>query len=149
MKTGFYFETGLLILVVGLVIYAVSPSIPAYGLRVRIASKTESNVRPIGLSSALGLHRRSEAIFIDVRSENEYKQGHISTSLNAPDNAALERLSAIPELSRKVPVLYCGSSRCPYALAAAERIKGSFREVFVYTGGWDEWSALELPIARN
>jgi phage shock protein E len=78
------------------------------------------------------------ALLIDVRSEQEYAQGHIENSLLIP-HTELDRIVASigPDLQRPV-VLYCRSGRRASGVEA-ELEKMGYTDVFNATG----WEALE------
>lgn len=51
------------------------------------------------------------ALVVDVRSEAEYKQGHLENALNIPHTEVKEHLDRFPEDKSEPVVVYCRSGR--------------------------------------
>lgn len=91
------------------------------------------------------------ALIIDARDLEEYNAGHIPGSINLPyetvitDPAALEQL----ETAGRPIIAYCGGGECEVSISVAyELIALGFERVAVYVGGFPEWEASGLPVAR-
>ncbi|HXV76255.1 MAG TPA: rhodanese-like domain-containing protein [Candidatus Polarisedimenticolaceae bacterium] len=117
------------------------PEIPAIG-------------RPVAIETeAVELYvEAGAALILDAREADEYHAGHIPGAVNLPyervitDPAALETL----ETDGRPIIAYCGGGECEVSLSLAnELIALGFERVAVYTGGFPEWEAFELPVARG
>lgn len=96
-----------------------------------------------------------EVIFIDARDDAHYAAGHI------PGAYAFDRfhpenhlVSVVPACqAARVIVFYCGGGDCDDSEHAAIMLRDSLalprEKVFVYDGGFNEWSARGLPIERG
>lgn len=81
-----------------------------------------------------------EAIFLDVRTPDEYAAGHIPGSVNLPLNSVEEKAG---KLEREKPIIvYCqsGDSQCSRSLKACKILKKQrFNRVKNMVGGITEW----------
>ena len=107
-----------------------------------------SNVRRTTPSGATLMVNREEGVFVDVRSLDNYKQGHITNSLSITlseiRGGRLQRL----ERSRDKPVIVVGKDRFDTDSfnSARELRKRGFSRVYVLTGGILEWTDANLPL---
>ena len=86
----------------------------------------------------------ADAVLIDARREEDYRAGHlegaISVPVDADDKKQQEAMAGITKDA--LIIVYCKSRECPYAEAVATRLqKNGFRNLSIFKGGWDEWSA--------
>lgn len=81
--------------------------------------------------------------FIDVRTPEEYEDGHIDDAINfniKDDDAFLHQISA---LDKNEPVyLYCKKGGRSNNAAELLKSKG-FKKIYDYSGGYDDWSVIE------
>lgn len=87
-------------------------------------------------------------IFLDVRSDTEYQQGHIEGSIHIPHTEVAERIDELRAVGDPRVIVYCergGRSRvAEEALAAA----GGF-EVRHMDGDMRMWRRSNLPVVRD
>lgn len=88
-------------------------------------------------------------LFIDVRTESEYKSSHIEDAINIPVSEIKERLDEIPK-DRSV-IVYCNGSSCNRSGQAASILKeNGYKEVFdLIGGGIFEWEEKGYPVAKE
>ena len=73
---------------------------------------------------------------IDVRTENEYKSGHI----NGVENIALNTLEKnLDKINKKEPVIIHCQSGARAAIAYSILIKHGFENILNYSGGINDW----------
>lgn len=83
-------------------------------------------------------------IIIDARRPEEYKKAHIPGAINifalSDPNEKFELIMSIP-LGKKY-VVYCDGGNCDLSHQLAEEMLHSFgfTNVYIYEGGWEEWS---------
>ena len=87
--------------------------------------------------------RADGALVIDTRLAEDYAAGHIEGAISLPvdaGDAIVEALRAVrPDTSL---VLYCQSASCPLSGMVAKRLlKVGYQNVYLYTGGWEDWQA--------
>ena len=82
------------------------------------------------------LQSESDFFLIDVRSNEEYDQGHITKALFGPWETITERVKGIKP--NQELVLYCNTGiRANKAAKSLEEI--GYNNVSVYLPGWIEW----------
>lgn len=84
-------------------------------------------------------------VILDVRTEKEFKGGHIPKAVHA-DRGTLEfRIAkAVPNKDSKI-IVYCkGGDRS--SLAAATLTRMGYKNVRSMVGGWDEWVKAGYPV---
>ncbi len=105
-------------------------------------------VRMITLLEAEDLWRTGEAVFLDARDGRLYREGRVPRALSAPAEAVE---ASFPAFFERLPlegalVIYCEGGDCTSSLALAKLLHGrGFRDLRVFTGGWEEWRAAGLP----
>lgn len=88
-------------------------------------------------------------VLIDVREGNEFREGHISGSINIPRGLlefVLTTDDALQDRSRRI-VVYCKSSGRA-ALAAQTMQEMGYLHVRSIAGGFDAWSAAGKPVVH-
>ncbi len=90
----------------------------------------------------LKLLQDPQVLFVDARPPEEYEAGHIDNAVNI---YALEFEDHIPQILEWDPdqliIVYCGGGTCELSHDLAQDLKNfGFTRVFVYSGGWQEWS---------
>ena len=90
---------------------------------------------------------RRKAYVLDLRSEEEYKTGHLPGAKFAKSSAltaAIEKL----KLDRKLPVVLVCDTGTQSRKLLAEAQKLGFVEVGVLDGGVQAWKAAALPLVK-
>ena len=108
----------------------------------------ESSLLAISLDKAKDFFENG-VLFIDARDEVYYNDGHIK---NAMKNVFLmELIFNIEEKQTKEDpiVVYCGDPGCGDSEDLAYDLQNEgFKKLFVFKGGWLEWSAANYPSDR-
>ena len=108
----------------------------------------ESTLIAISLDKAKDFFENG-VLFIDARDEVYYNDGHIK---NAMKNVFLmELIFNIEEKQTKEDpiVVYCGDPGCGDSEDLAYDLQNEgFKKLFVFKGGWLEWSAANYPSDR-
>ncbi len=88
-------------------------------------------------------------IFLDVRSEDEYKSGHVEGAILIPVSELGDRLNELPK--DKPIIAYCNGSSCGRSERAAHiLIDNGFTEVYNLAGeGIIEWEKKGYPVERT
>ncbi len=105
-------------------------------------------VRLITLEEAEDLWRTGTAIFFDARQSALYDAGHVPGARSVPVPPSRPVIPAeVMEIARdRTLVVYCEGGNCQVSLALAHRLTGEgFRDVRVFSGGWEAWTAAGLP----
>jgi rhodanese-related sulfurtransferase len=108
-------------------------------------------MRLITSAEAEDLWRAGET-FVDARAADLYREGHVPRALSAPAGEAEDRL---PTFFERLPlegilVIYCEGGDCQSSLSLAKRLsKEGFRDIRVFSGGWEEWRKAGLPVEKG
>lgn len=78
-------------------------------------------------------------VILDVRSEEEYAEGHVLGARNLPLDRLADTIPSLPRTARIVTVCTKGGGRSQGA--AATLLAQGFRDVAFLDGGWLAWRA--------
>ena len=100
-----------------------------------------------GLQALVG----KEGVIIDSRLPDFYKEGHIVGAINIPFEEIDHYVTTLMEIPQDtMTVLYCDGSDCDLSYdLAMYMIDIGYLTVYVYEGGWEEWSAAALPVTMG
>jgi len=104
--------------------------------------------RVIDLAEAESLARARAAAFVDARSPENFKLGHIPRAINLPSTefpAAFARERG--RLDPAAPtVVYCTSEECDESdLVVEQLVKAGFTHLLHFKQGWNAWENANLP----
>ncbi len=86
----------------------------------------------------------ANTIFIDARSPDDFKVGHLEAAINIPVNASDEECQkTMADFPKDTPiVVYSQSAGCPFAENVAIKLRlDGFTKISIFKGGWHEWKA--------
>ncbi len=108
-------------------------------------SRVMSGVRPVDAPQATRLYNKEDALFVDVRAENEFGKGHIPGAINiTPGN--LDKKNKRLERNKQKPVIvYCQNGMSSGKTGKQLRSLG-YEQVYQLKGGFASWEAANLPI---
>jgi rhodanese-related sulfurtransferase len=116
----------------------------ANGARVN----TASSFQRISMADAKKLYEKDQAVFIDVRSNEQFTYGHIKGALSIPGSQIVRRFHEVTP--GKTVITYCAcSAEQSSGRAAASLVAHGVKNVFALKGGWAEWKDSKLPIAAG
>lgn len=100
----------------------------------------------LSTKEAVQMANKSAAIFIDIRSAEEYKNGSIPQARNIPMDELEEKTAS---LSKSKPIiLVCNMGRTAQKAAVTLK-KRNFEEVHVLSGGLSAWTQDGLPLKKH
>jgi len=113
----------------------------------RLTSKFGKNIL-ISLDEAKEKFFSGSALFIDARSPEDYREGHIKGARNltvtAFEEQAFDLLLGLPE--DNLIVTYCDGEECALSIEVAEKLKEiGFENIRVLHNGWTAWKNHDLP----
>lgn len=87
-------------------------------------------------------------VVLDVRSEEEYKNGHLVDAINISHNTVAEKLDQLSQYKNSTVVVYCRSGR---RAGVAEHIltENGFNNLRHLTGDMNGWLKAELPVVTT
>jgi sulfur dioxygenase len=103
-------------------------------------AEAKKQINEIDVVKAKDLIARGNIILLDVREENEFKEGHIDNAILLPRGVLEFKLGSVPELQNKAaPVLaYCRTGGRS-ALAALTLQNLGYTNVLSIAGGYEAW----------
>jgi rhodanese-related sulfurtransferase len=97
---------------------------------------------------AINLINSEQGVFVDLRDNADYRQGHIIDTLHIPSAKLGERMAELAKYKDKPVVLVCKMGQ--QSGAASKQLKAAgFTRVYRMTGGMMEWSNLQLPVTNK
>ena len=100
----------------------------------------------ISIPDAIKLYKSGQAVFIDVRSNEQYTYGHIKGALSIPRSQIVRRFGEVTP--RKTVITYCAcSAEQSSGVAAADLMAHGVKNVFALKGGWTDWKNQGHPTA--
>jgi GrxC family glutaredoxin len=109
---------------------------------------TPGGVKGIGPMEAVGMSNHKNAVFIDVRTDDEYRDGHILHSLHAPLGLLDSKLKEISKYKNRPLILYCRSGNRS-SQAGGRLKKQGFEQVYNLAGGVMAWQNASLPLTKD
>ena len=110
-----------------------------------LLAQVRDEIDEIGVVEAAQLHESDDPpVFLDVREQNEWDEGHITGAIHAPRNNLESRIEdKVSDKSRPI-VVYCGSGpRSAFATKTLEEL--GYESVVNLDGGYNEWKRSGLP----
>ena len=87
------------------------------------------------------------AIILDVRTPNEYRNGHLVNS-TLIDYYRSDFKEAVNQLDKNKPVFVYCQSGIRSAKAARVLVESGFKEVYDLNGGYAEWAGARKPVVK-
>ena len=87
------------------------------------------------------------AVLVDLRSANQFKDGHIAGARNLPGDQIAADPKALEKLAAKTVVLYCDNG-VTTAAALRTLARAGAKNVFSLRGGLAAWKQENLPVVR-
>lgn len=88
------------------------------------------------------------AVLVDVRTPNQFKDGHIAGARNVPGDQIADGAKALEKLAGKTLILYCDNGAAGGA-AVRTLARAGFRNVFSLRGGLAAWRQENLPLVKG
>jgi len=105
-----------------------------------------SQVKAVSPGEATRLLNHENAIMIDMRSDKDYREGHIVNAVNMPDSKG-EVPTTLNKYRERPVIVYC--QRGQQSTAVCNRLsKQGFVSVYHLQGGVQAWQKAELPLTK-
>jgi rhodanese-related sulfurtransferase len=110
------------------------------------AQRAQSGSFPrISQADAYKLYQQGRAVFVDVRSNAQFTQGHIKGALSIPGSQVVARFSEVTP--GKTVITYCAcSAEQSSGHAASNLVNHGVKNVWALKGGWNDWKANGYPV---
>lgn len=103
----------------------------------------------LSAEQVLNLVKQRDAVFLDIRYEDEFQNGHLPGAIWVPTNASLDRKVEIVDSLDKdqLLVVYCNNEKCHSAKNfAGFLIHYGYKKVLLFEGGLEEWNNAGYPV---
>jgi rhodanese-related sulfurtransferase len=110
-----------------------------------LVEEASKNVTTISVADAKALFDKGGVLFLDCRTEKEFKAGHVPGAMNIPRGLLeFQIASKVPDKNASI-VMYCksGGRGC---LACESIGKMGYKNVKNMEGGWKAWSKAGYPV---
>jgi rhodanese-related sulfurtransferase len=106
-----------------------------------------SRVKQVSPAEATRLLNHENAIMIDMRTDKDYRDGHIANAVNVPTGNA-DIPATLNKYRERAVVVYC--QRGNRSIAFCNKLsKQGFASVYNLKGGVLAWQKAELPLTKN
>src|SRR5690606_6955324 len=129
-------QTNLLLIIVAIT-SAVALAMPSF---------LQRGAKQIGMNDAIKLTNAREGVFLDVRSIEQYKAGHIPQSRNVPAADVANKLGGLPK--EKPIIVVCERGRTSIGVVNTLKSNG-FQDVYSLQGGLAAWVEAGMPLAKK
>lgn len=126
------------------ILFAMLGVIVALLVRSFLNSWGVKNVAP---SEAVQLINRENAVVLDVRTDEEFKQGHILNSKHIPVGLLSNRIGELEKHKSSPIVVICRSGNRSAAACSVLRKQG-FNPIYQLAGGVVAWQNANLPLTK-
>lgn len=104
--------------------------------------------RQISVHEAVDAINREDAVIIDNRSANSFKEGHIAKARNIPSDQIEQSMNKLAALKQKPIIVVC--ERGQSAMTVANKLrKNGFENVRTLSGGMQAWKSASMPIKKE
>lgn len=124
----------------------VKPNSPGSPVKMTpgVTPDTMKSVRRISIDEAEKLVKQGKAVYVDVRSQEQYDKGHIRGAISMPTSKMVQRLREIPP--GRTIITYCAcSAEQSSGRAVMQLAAHGVKNAAALTGGWDAWTKKGLP----
>ena len=105
-------------------------------------------VRKLSPGDAIRLINQEDAVVVDVRTEGEFRQGHIVNALHVNPKSVSEQSDKLDKYRSRPVIVACRSGHQSASVAARLRKRG-FEQVHNLQGGMLAWENASLPVSRK
>jgi rhodanese-related sulfurtransferase len=102
----------------------------------------------VGPVEAIALVNHEDALILDVREENEFKEGHILHALHIPAGRLMDRVKELEKYRSRPVITVCRSGSRSGRVSALLRRQG-FSTVYNLEGGLLAWQNANLPLTKK
>jgi len=137
IKAGTIIASCLLIFLIGLYLGSYLEKRKVAPLKINLGGLTQSIIQADELRSKIKWGK--EVFIFDLRTKEQYDDGHIRTAASLPEKELLGRIGEIPR--EKEVIIYCQNFSCEEAPQATMVLDSAkYKNFRVLFGGVEEWT---------
>ena len=104
-------------------------------------------VKDINASEAVRLINQQDAVVLDVRMEDEFKDGHVLNSIHIPVGLLQNRINELENHKSNPIIVNCKTGNRSVAACGVLRKQG-FTSIYKLQGGIMAWKNANLPLTK-
>jgi len=108
-----------------------------------------SSIKAISPTQLTLLVNRENAVVIDIRSEDDFRKGHITDAKNLTQAQIDGQQLAGLEKQKDAPIIVVCQAGMSASKAAASLAKQGFTKVSILQGGMGTWTGASLPVVKT
>jgi rhodanese-related sulfurtransferase len=120
----------------------------AGGLVWTLLAGRTGGVRRVHTAEATRLINSEDAAVVDVRTDAEFRNGHIINAINVPEKQLDTHADKLEKLRERPVVMVCRTGQAAARVSAQLRKKG-FQNLHILDGGLMGWQSANLPLAKK
>ncbi len=105
-------------------------------------------VRKLSPMDATRLINHEDAVIIDVRTDGEFRQGHIVNAVNIPESQLGDRLGKLGKYRGRPVITTCRAGQISVK-AGSRLVADGFEQVYSLNGGILAWEGASLPLTKK
>jgi len=105
-------------------------------------------VPKVGPLEGTRLINHEDGVVVDVRSDGEFRNGHIVNAINLAANFIPDQAGKLEKYRRRTIILVCANGQHSVRAGANLRKLG-FEKIYVLAGGIAAWEGASLPLTRK
>lgn len=107
-----------------------------------------SGMQAVGPVEATQLSNHENAVFLDIREDGEYRNGHIPDAIHIPFRQLPGRISELQRFKNTPVIAYCRSGTRSGGVGGILK-KHGFENVYNLGGGITAWQNASLPVTKK
>ncbi|KKO46348.1 hypothetical protein WG68_06155 [Arsukibacterium ikkense] len=107
-----------------------------------------SAIKQISPTELTMLVNRQDGVVLDIRSEDDFKKGHIAGARQLSASQITEQKLAGLEKQKDAPIIVVCQAGVSAQKSAAALTKQGFTKVAVLQGGMGAWTSASLPVVK-
>ncbi len=108
----------------------------------------DAGITNINPSRAIQLINHEDAVVLDVRLDDEFKEGHVLDSVHIPVGLLQNRIQELDQYKAKPIIVNCRSGHRSTSACGVLRKQG-FSSVYKLQGGILAWKNANLPLTKS
>lgn len=113
-----------------------------------IYGSAASGIRQLSPMEATRLMNHDNAVVLDVRKAEDFKNAHILNALSFPDTETQSRQQEIEKYKERPVITYCDNGITSTRTARALKTAG-VSEIYCLKGGIQAWRTANLPLTKD
>jgi rhodanese-related sulfurtransferase len=113
-----------------------------------VVSESLKGGQKISINQATLLINRDRGVLVDLRSDKEYRAGHIAGAINIPHDTIKTRMKELEKYKELPIILICKMGQGSGAVGIVLK-KAGFKSVQSISGGMAEWTSANLPTVKS